>query len=1172
MAKTGENTAGKETADKKTAYQEKQNSQLARELGNMFLTQTLPLYKKLYGEVKLTDNPAGTEKEKLAADPLAPAAADTMMPDCFVCSQNEEDCHHSTLSLLLMKAFHLWFRFFLPLMFLRWSVDIALACTVLALALTKDFVRSGPVTTALKVLNSSVHTTERKASSEDQGETAATAEATRRRRSKTSAEDCFILSSVWDVVKYYFLAACSSFLHRLAGLDNEAEAQKSEDTLLKNQPRNGHPLTMAVHVSKKKWLADLVLNRMISKLMDYPVIGLFIEILGFNRQPNLLKKMQKIIKQNANLSELFGNTERQFMPLWISLMYHAYSLHVDFSVLAVGIPNGPPKLLAVVTDITRYLEGDITPYFNRDPLYDEDNDPDYEPEESSEDSLEYADDDELDTTRDDDRRGPGQGKKVDVDSPWFGSKGKENRVDAKQEQTTNEKEVWAIIIGLQGMQKAKPPKRSPQPLDKSDAPTSKDQAKRQRATKPKRKYKAKIKTKSPRLSTEAGARRLDKKLTDEHINCYKSSSREHEMQCKDFMASVTRLLNPMDANNTSVVMPVFMTKPEQQMEASSVSSPDTEHQDLSVQPPASVKATTSSPPNVEHQDLSVQPPARRSVEATTSSPPNVEHQDLSAQPPASVEATTSSPPNVEHQDLSVQPPARRSVEATTSSSPDVEHQDLSVQPPASVETTSSSPDAEQQGLSVQPPASVETTSSSPDTEQQDLSVQPPASGADSDAADAPVMEERADNLADKEGKQETEIKDQEEKHGQVEDEVDPDIAALLASGIQLETVSIRAAHEGAGACSASEVHTRAIFELDDDDYIYPDPADLPLPQSPAVSLSPSKRKRHPSWRVPRRCGWPGHQIVDTINEEDEPTGAGEETGNGNSDGTRSGKEVPQCTCDSYKPNEETVSHIVTEAEGQSKNHAPTTATKLSLFQKNYNKIRSMAEEVFRTTSSLHTDVEDEAKDKDHDQNISKGTLKHSSKKEKAQEKCVGQGNNQNHKSQAHDVKNEQEQAEVKAEVKMDKIKGKDQDQGKKKDNDQDKIKFRREKQDKYLAQNEIHKNEVNKEREKVQAEEEKFKEREASESTDVNTRLTATADQVLQKFKTMMPYMSQHNPIQFSPTPPSGVQKHPLVPFFVLRIARTEQLSKGSNQSNKSDSRDSRVVSSSSDEFLDALE
>ena len=91
--------------------------------------------------------------------------------------------------------------------------------------------------------------------------------------------------------------------------------------------------------------------------------------------------------------------------------------------------------------------------------------------------------------------------------------------------------------------------------------------------------------------------------------------------------------------------------------------------------------------------------------------------------------------------------------------------------------------------------------------------------------------------------------------------VDPDIAALLASGTPLDTVSVRA-------------DEMIAFKMGGDI----DPAEHPLPPSPVPTLSPMGRMRQKSWRD-QRSSRHGKHAVDTINEEDEQVWTDEMRGN-----------------------------------------------------------------------------------------------------------------------------------------------------------------------------------------------------------------------------------------------------------------------------------------------------
>ncbi|KAK3766093.1 hypothetical protein RRG08_002325 [Elysia crispata] len=403
MARTGgTGTASPKAMDKKSDNIQKQASALGRELGGLFLMkQTMSLYNGLKKSNKWTEGLAntvegkanslcediiGTKIGKKADESLASAAATTKkIVECFVCRQDKEDsCHHSAIAMAVMKVFHLCFRFFLPLLLFRWSVDAALACTELALALTKDFVRSGSTAVHLSVegLKEFEDTTEKQPEKERSDET-----------SKAPQAVNYLFSSWWDVITYfvsldyymtkffaiffaipyltyqwYFLNAISCILHRLAGLDYDEQDNKTTQQRPTMALENTFPKERKLRF--KQWLADSVLNRIISQLLDTPLLGLFLEMAGVKRQFNLFKKLQKALRGSV------------------------------LSLRENGVPSG---LLSAMADIGRFVEGDLTPYLNLD-TYNEEEDPDYETGDSSEDSMDSEDKHLEATNRKDDIR------------------------------------------------------------------------------------------------------------------------------------------------------------------------------------------------------------------------------------------------------------------------------------------------------------------------------------------------------------------------------------------------------------------------------------------------------------------------------------------------------------------------------------------------------------------------------------------------------------------------------------------------------------------------------------------------------------------------------------------------------------------------------------------------
>ncbi|RUS72089.1 hypothetical protein EGW08_020150, partial [Elysia chlorotica] len=149
------------TENQTNAEFEKACSAFTRKMGSLYRMQQtfMSIYNGLVNSNKFTEEFARsveakayslyedlnkTEIGKKADETLTTAAATTRkMVECFICRQDKKDsCHHSPIAQLGMQLFHLCFRFFLPLLLLRWWVDGALACTELALALTQDFVRT----------------------------------------------------------------------------------------------------------------------------------------------------------------------------------------------------------------------------------------------------------------------------------------------------------------------------------------------------------------------------------------------------------------------------------------------------------------------------------------------------------------------------------------------------------------------------------------------------------------------------------------------------------------------------------------------------------------------------------------------------------------------------------------------------------------------------------------------------------------------------------------------------------------------------------------------------------------------------------------------------------------------------------------------------------------------
>ncbi|RUS72088.1 hypothetical protein EGW08_020149 [Elysia chlorotica] len=155
--------------------------------------------------------------------------------------------------------------------------------------------------------------------------------------------------------QWYFLNAASCTLHRLAGLDYEDE---DKDTASRNGPATvfENSIIGERKLRSRHWVADAVLNRIISRVMDTPLIGLFLEMAGLKRELNLFRKIQKAFEGTS-----FSVTIRES-----------------------GVPI---RLLAVLTDINRLVDGELAPYLNLDNTYKEEDDPDYEPTDSSDDSL-----------------------------------------------------------------------------------------------------------------------------------------------------------------------------------------------------------------------------------------------------------------------------------------------------------------------------------------------------------------------------------------------------------------------------------------------------------------------------------------------------------------------------------------------------------------------------------------------------------------------------------------------------------------------------------------------------------------------------------------------------------------------------------------------------------------
>lgn len=402
MTRTGETGAAPTVQDTQSAADAdaQRESALGRELGDLYLTQQAVL---LYNDLKqsnrmtfdlankvearaasLREDIMGTEFGRKADETLA--ATTKSVVGCFALPPNSEDGpQHSIVSRVIIKLFQLCFRFFLPTMLFRWSVDIALVSTEFALALTKDFVRSGsntapPAREPAKGFEASGDAAEPQAARTDK-DTAASATKQEPKNSRNG-----VFSTWWEVVMYfitlnyysaklfavffvipylnyqwYFLHTISWLMHSLAGM-NHKDTGTNQDK--ENNPP-GPALPRDRRLRRRQWLTDTVVNRVACQLLDIPVAGLFLEMMGVKRQLNFFRRLQKAIQGD------------QFV---------------------VGVrDNGATKsLLNAMGNLSRFVEGDMAAYLYLDCTYNEDDDSDYVPSESSEDSLEYSDD--LDAT------------------------------------------------------------------------------------------------------------------------------------------------------------------------------------------------------------------------------------------------------------------------------------------------------------------------------------------------------------------------------------------------------------------------------------------------------------------------------------------------------------------------------------------------------------------------------------------------------------------------------------------------------------------------------------------------------------------------------------------------------------------------------------------------------
>ncbi|GFS15445.1 serine-rich adhesin for platelets-like [Elysia marginata] len=365
MSRAGDTSTASPKTNTNEAVGPEQGSALGRELRSLCLTKhAVSIYNDLKKSNKTTEDLANKVEERansICEDIIATevgkradeslAATTKKVVDCFVSLHDKEEaCRHSVISLFILKLLQLSFRLFPPTLFFRWSVDIALTFTELALALTKDFVRSGP----------------------------------------TDAQYFFTLNyylakfiAIFFVIPYfsyqfYILDAISRLNHRLAGMDY-GDKKQDHNTPARPASTTGNRNTPARmrELKSEEWLADAVLNRVVCQLLDTFVLGLYLETIGITRKFDMFRRLQKGLKGDRRI----------------------------FTVRENGVSRG---LELMMNDIRRFVDGDLPPYLNLYYTYHEEDDPDYEPQERSEDSLEYTADD-LDTTYDNDGNGQKNG-------------------------------------------------------------------------------------------------------------------------------------------------------------------------------------------------------------------------------------------------------------------------------------------------------------------------------------------------------------------------------------------------------------------------------------------------------------------------------------------------------------------------------------------------------------------------------------------------------------------------------------------------------------------------------------------------------------------------------------------------------------------------------------------